>query len=243
MILIHGAWQGSWTFGRLLPVLAERGLEAVAIDLPGNGVDDTPPADVTLQLYCDVLEAQIDDLGGRAILVGHSGAGVIATAAGERFPAKVDGVVYVAGMCLPQGMDFGELTELVVGPGNVFGITGDITVTGDTSMVPFDEAARNFLNDVPYEEALKIAQQLTPQPIGGQYITSPTTPERFGTIPTLYIEALRDLSMILEAQRTMQQFIPDMPVVSLDTGHVPQFTDPEGVADALSDFASTLAGG
>lgn len=240
IILIHGAWQGSWTFGRLLPVLADRGLTAVAVDLPGNGVDKTPPGEVTLDVYCDAIEAQIDALGGQAILVGHSGAGVTATAAAERFPKKVSGVVYLAGMCLPQGMDFGELTELVAGPGKAFGITGDITVSGPTSMVPFEEAARYFLNDVPFDEAIEIVQQLTPQPIGGQYITSPTTAERFGSIPTLYIEALRDLSMIIEAQRMMQQFIPGMPVVSLDTGHVPQFTDPVGVADALSEFADSL---
>ncbi len=243
IILIHGAWQGSWTFGRLLPELADRGVTAVAIDLPGNGTDDTSPGDVTLELYCDVIEALIDELGGEAILVGHSGAGIIATAAAEQFPDKVDGVVYLAGMCLPQGIDFGELTELVAGPGNVFGISGDITVSddGQTSMVPFEEAARYFLNDVPYDEAIEIVQQLTPQPTGGQFISSPTTADRFGTIPTLYIEALKDLSMILEAQRVMQQFIPDMPVVSLDTGHVPQFTDPAGVADALVDFVESLS--
>lgn len=243
IILVHGAWQGSWTFGRLVPTLAARGLAARAIDLPGNGADATPPGDVDLELYGDAISQHIDELGGEAVLVGHSGAGVVVTAVAERFPDKVAGVVYLAGMCLPQGMDFGELTELVAGPGHTFGITPDITTADDglTTMVPFDEAARLFLNDVPYEEAIEIVQQLTPQPVGGQYISSPTTPERFGTIPKLYIEALQDLSMILEAQRMMQSFLPDMPVVSLDTGHVPQFTDPEGVADALADFCASLA--
>lgn len=243
IILIHGAWQGSWTFGRLVSELDGRGIRSVAIDLPGNGTDNTPPSEVTLDLYLHVIAELIDDLGGSAVLVGHSGAGIIATAAAERFPDKVDGVVYLAGMCLPQGIDFGELTEMVVGPGNEFGISGDITVADDghTSMVPFEEAARYFLNDVPYDEAIEIVQQLTPQPTGGQFISSPTTADRFGTIPTLYIEALQDLSMILEAQRVMQQFIPDMPVVSLDTGHVPQFTDPVGVADALVDFVGSLS--
>lgn len=242
IILVHGAWQGSWTFGRLIPALAERNLTAVAVDLPGNGADDTPPGEVTIDRYGDALEAMVDLLGGQAVLVGHSGGGVVVTAAAERFPDKVAGVVYLAGMCLPQGMDFGELTELVVGPGNSFGITPDISTAEDglTTSVPFDAAARYFLNDLPFDEAIEVVQRLTPQPVGGQYITSPTTAERFGTIPKLYIEALQDLSMILEAQRMMQGFIPDMPVVSLDAGHVPQFTDAEGVADALADFVGSL---
>ena len=242
-ILIHGAWQGSWTFGRLVPALAERGLIARAIDLPGNGVDDTAPDDVDLELYGDVIAQHIDQLGGEAVLVGHSGGGLVVTALAERFPDKVAGVVYLAGMCLPQGMDFGELTELVVGPGNSFGITPDIATADDglTTMVPVERAARLFLNDVPYEEAIVVVQKLTPQPVGGQYISSPTTPERFGTIPTLYIEALQDLSMILEAQRMMQSFLPDMAVVSVDAGHVPQYTDPDGVATALADFGTSSA--
>ena len=59
-------------------------------------------------------------------------------------------------------------------------------------------------------------------------------------MPTLYIEALQDQSMILEAQRAMQQFIPDMPVVSMDAGHVPQFTQPAALAKLLVDFVATL---
>lgn len=242
IILVHGAWQGSWTFGRLVPALAELGLMARAIDLPGNGADDTPPSDVDLELYGHSISGHIDELGSEAVLVGHSGGGLVVTAVAERFPDKVAGVVYLAGMCLPQGIDFGELTELVVGPGNAFGITPDITMADDglTTTVPLEAAARLFLNDVSYEEALGIVQQLTPQPVGGQYISSPTTPERFGTIPTLYVEALQDLSMILDAQRMMQSFIPDMPVVSVDAGHVPQFTAPQPVAEALAGFVRGL---
>lgn len=239
-VLIHGAWQGSWTFDRLLPELSERGLIGVAIDLPGNGADDTDPADVSLALYLDALEQTIDELGGRAHLVGHSGGGVIATAFAERSPERTASVIYLAGMCLPQGMDFGELQELVAGPGQVFGISGDIQVSEDglTSTVPIDRAIACFLNDCDYETAARAAARLTPQPERGRFITSPTTPERFGELPKLYIEATNDQSMILDAQRTMQRFIPDMAVVSLATGHVPQFTDPVGLANLLASFVA-----
>ena len=242
LILIHGAWQGSWTFDLLLPQLEKAGVEAVAIDLAGNGFDTTPPEEVNLDLYLTQIEDVIDELGGSAVLVGHSGAGIIATAAAERYPDKTTAVIFLAGMCLPTGMDFGELTEQVVGEGNVFGITGDIMVSEDglTSTVPVDRAAENFLNDVPKEIALKAAEKLTPQPEGGRFITSPTSPENFGRVPKLYIEALQDLSMILDAQRAMQAFIPDMPVVSMDCGHVPQFSDPEGLTKILVEFLDEL---
>ena len=242
VILIHGAWQGSWTFDLLVPLLGERGLRPVAVDLPGNGVDDTPPESVTLTTYLDHLTAVIDDVGGPATVVGHSGGGIIATALAEHSPERVASVIYLAGMCLPDGRDFGVLQEQVAGPGQVFGVSGDIVVADDgvTSTVSAEAAITYFLNDTDRSVAEQLVARLTPQPEGGRLIASPTTPERFGRIPKLYIEALDDRSMILEAQRAMQALVPDMPVVSIDAGHVPQFTRAPEVASAIAEFVADL---
>lgn len=235
VVLIHGAWQGSWTFDALLPALRTVGLVGVAIDLPGNGADDTPPEDVTLDLYLAALETQIDGLGGRATIVGHSGGGLIATALAERSPDRVSSVIYLAGMCLPNGEDFGQLQARV---GGSVGISDDIIVAPDglTSTVPTDKAITYFLNDCHPDVARAAAERLRPQPEGGRLITSPATAKNFGPIPKLYIEALGDNSITIEAQRAMQQLAPDMEVASIDSGHVPQLIDPDGVAEAIGEF-------
>jgi alpha-beta hydrolase superfamily lysophospholipase len=44
VILIHGAWQGSWAWARFTPYLEAAGFITRAIDLPGNGVDSADPA-------------------------------------------------------------------------------------------------------------------------------------------------------------------------------------------------------
>lgn len=242
VILIHGAWQGSWTFDLLVPLLSERGLRPVAVDLPGNGVDDTPPEAVTLRTYLDHLAAVVDDLGGRATVVGHSGGGIVATAFAEHAPERVSSVIYLAGMCLTDGRDFGAFQEQVAGPGQVFGVSGDIVVSedGSTSTVSAEAAITYFLHDADRSVAEQLVARLTPQPEGGRLIASPTTAERFGRIPKLYIEALDDRSMILAAQRAMQAFVPDMPVVSIEAGHVPQFTRAPEVAAAIAEFVSGL---
>ncbi len=214
----------------------------MAVDLAGNGIDDTPPEDVDLDVYVSQVGDAIDELGGRAAILGHSGGGIIATAAAERFPDKTAAVIYLAGMCLPTGMDFGELQEQVAGEGKVFGVSGDIVVSDDglTSTVSTEAALKYFVDDIPEPIASEAAARLTPQPEGGRLITSPTTPENFGPIPKLYIEALKDSSMILEAQRAMQAFIADMPVVSMDCGHVPQVADPDGLTEILAEFLDDL---
>jgi len=65
------------------------------------------------------------------------------------------------------------------------------------------------------------------------------SPERFGRLPRLYVEAKKDRSVVLPVQRRMQQLVPGAEVVSLDTGHVPQVAAPEAVASALAAFAAS----
>ncbi|MGY8957303.1 MAG: alpha/beta fold hydrolase, partial [Alphaproteobacteria bacterium] len=52
-LLIHGAWQGAWAWQRLAPLLEAAGHTAVAVDLPGDGSDDTTPENVTTMLYAE----------------------------------------------------------------------------------------------------------------------------------------------------------------------------------------------
>src|SRR5581483_7678514 len=66
-ILIHGAWQGSWVWDRLIPLLARSaGIVPVAVDLPGNGKDGTRPADVSLDIYVSHVGSVLKRLGRRA---------------------------------------------------------------------------------------------------------------------------------------------------------------------------------
>lgn len=242
LLLIHGAWQGSWVWEALLPHLENLGMDAVAIDLPGNGADDTKPGDVSMETYLGFIENQLNTLGDRAVLVGHSGGGMVATAAAERFPDRVSALIYIAGMCLPQGTDFGELQERIAGPGGEFGISSSIRQAPDqlTSTVPVDAAVQFFLHDVDSTVAKAAALRLTPQPEGGRFITSPTTADNYGRVPKLYIEATLDRSVILPAQRLMQSFVPDMTVVSIESGHVPQVGQPANLAALISQFLDGL---
>ena len=39
VVLVHGAWGGSWCWERVVPLLEQRGLRTVAVDLPSVGAD------------------------------------------------------------------------------------------------------------------------------------------------------------------------------------------------------------
>jgi len=45
-ILVHGAWQGAWAWDTIVARLEAAGHPAIAVDLPGDGHDNTPPQEI-----------------------------------------------------------------------------------------------------------------------------------------------------------------------------------------------------
>jgi len=107
------------------------------------------------------------------------------------------------------------------------------------SSVPAKAAIAFFLHDCTEGDAASAAAQLTPQGEGGRAVTTPATAERYGRIPRLYVESLDDRSVILPVQRAMQALAPGTSVVSLPTGHAPQFSAPERLAETIIPFLTT----
>ncbi|MBE7728764.1 alpha/beta fold hydrolase [Komagataeibacter sp. FXV3] len=241
VILIHGAWQGSWVWDRFLAAWQRRtDICAHAVDLPGNGADGTPARDATLGRYVDHVGAVMDRLGAASVsLVAHSGGGVVASAVAERFAGRVRRIAYLAGMMLPDGMGFGQAVEQVL-PDHpqAAGINPYLRWPEPdvVSVVPPEAAVAVFLHDCPADVAIAASLRLTPQGIHGLDLRARLTAGRFGQVPRLYVEATEDRSVILPVQRRMQALVPGAQVVTMHTGHAPQVADPEGTVAHLLPF-------
>ena len=225
LLLIHGAWAGRWVWQKITPEFARLGYRVHAVDLPGNGVDNTPAGEVNIDTYLWYLSEQIANIEGPLVIVSHSGAGVLATALAEAMPERIQAVVYIAGMMLPSGIGFGDLTaELEADHPEVTGINPYLLWNEDHSVsrVPLIAARDIFFQDLDDKTAISAAQQLCAQPLRGPALMTCWTEENFGRVPRLYIEATQDKSVTLVAQREMQARVPGAQVVSLDTGHAPQ---------------------
>lgn len=237
IVLIHGAWAGSWVWDSLIDGLHGAGHRPHAVDLPGNGSDATPLAEVSLERYVEHVGTLIETLEGPVQLVGHSGGGVTVTALAERYAERIAGVSYVAGMMLPSGKGFAELcVEMSRDFPEVSGIGPYLEPVEGGSQVPSDAACAVFFHDAPTQAALSAARHLTVQPDGGRDIAAHWTPERFGRLPRLYLEATRDRSVLPLVQQRMQQLVPGAERVALDCGHAPQLAAPEALLAALLDF-------
>ncbi len=135
-LLIHGAWHGAWCWERVIPLLARAGHAAVAIDMPGHGLnvrfprsflarpinlndftaEVSPLAQLTLADFAGQAMKAIDGLlkggSGPVVLVGHSAGGVPLTAVGEAAPEKIKKLVYLTAFMPAPGVPAGRYTRL-----------------------------------------------------------------------------------------------------------------------------------
>jgi pimeloyl-ACP methyl ester carboxylesterase len=239
VVLIHGAWAGSWAWAAFTLLLEQAGYPVVAVDLPGNGTDDTPAGAVSLEGCADHVLGVMRRIGRPVTLIGHSGGGMVASQVAECAPAEVARLVYVAGFMLPDGGSFDAVVASVLAEHpEATGINPYLQAAPDglTTTVPVEAAARIFFSDCPPALAEAAASRLTPQPQSARAVSPRVTAGRFGTVPRLYVEATEDRSVILAVQRRMQALVPGAAVVSLPTGHAPQLSAPAALLAAILPF-------
>lgn len=244
-ILIHGAWQGSWVWNDFAPLLEAEGMTPDAVDLPGNGTDDTPFSEVSITRYIDHVVGVVDDIEGDILIIAHSGGGVVGTGVGEARPERIKAIAYIAGMMLPPDVHFGHvLAQERAEERCLFGIGPHLewSVDGLVSSVPAEAGARIFLNDMPFDLALAGARQLTPQAEPGRALKTRWTEERFGTIPRIYVECAQDLSVMQPIQQAMQKLVPGAHRILLDAGHAPHVSQPRKLADTLIPALQAYSG-
>ncbi len=247
-VLVHGAWHGSWAWDAIVPRLRAAGQDAIAVDLPGNGCDSTRPQDVTLDLYAAHVASLIDAVSGPVILVGHSMGGMTIAQTSELRPDRIALAMYLCAFLLPDGMSVIEFYDKYLQP----------WMRGAHSRVAYDQerlcssidpasAVEVFYHKADRSVAQAAARRLTPQPEGARRSLIRLTPERFGRVPRVYIEALDDRSVHLPLQRRMQALTPCLAAYGLDSDHAPQLSQPDALVEllleAVSRHAKTMAAG
>lgn len=238
MVLIHGAWQGSWAFSAWTPLLQAAGWKVVAVNLPGNDASEEPAERAHLDGYTAHALEVLNALDGPAVVVGHSGGGMTASQVAQAAPHQVSALVYLAGMMLPTGLSYADLIAQcrVSDPHFAYeGIAPHLIWDEQRShsRVPLEAALALFLHDCPATAALKAASRLCAQPESGRAMVNTLSAERFGQVPRIYVECQQDRSVSPVLQQRMQQLQPGARRIRLDCGHVPQLACPQALSAAL----------
>jgi len=95
-ILVHGAWQCAGTWDLLIPLLQQHGHKVVTPTLRGLGADQAHlTSDVTLSQHVEDVSRALTTVEDKAVLVGHSYAGMVISGAVEASPSNVESLVFL----------------------------------------------------------------------------------------------------------------------------------------------------
>ncbi|MBL4707689.1 MAG: alpha/beta hydrolase [Flavobacteriales bacterium] len=231
ILLIHGAWEGAWSWKETTTYLENSGHTVKAIDLPGHGDDKTATSEINLALYVNRVKEELIKTEGQVILIGHSFAGFVISQVAEELPEKIEKLVYVASAMPYEGKTAVEVFE----EDEESEFLENLIFSDDKSTATM---TRETIKDIIFTGATDaqidaLLPKLVVQATAPFFEKVITTDENFGKVPKAYIETTLDRVISLKAQRHGQKMLGITESITLEYGHVPLETAPKKLADAL----------
>lgn len=219
IVLVHGAWHGSWVWEIVVPRLTGRGWRIRTVELPTTG---ERPGRFGLAEDAEAVGRCILDVGGPVVVVAHSYAGVVVSQGAANLP----GVRHLVYVCAFQ-LDVGEsLLEAAGGqPPPWWVIDGDV--------ITVDEPGLQFFNDLGPEDAARATARL--RPFNLKPVTQTLTAAAWHTVPSTYVMCDNDVAFA-----TGQEIFAARAahVRRLPSGHSPFFSVPYELSDLIEEAAT-----
>jgi len=236
VVLVHGGMLGPWMWSDVATLLEQQGLSVHIPDLPSmaSNLEQTPLGD----LYADAAEVRrvLDQMRPPVLLCGHSyGGAVITEAAGGPHPA-VAHLVYLTAAIPDRNQTIDEAAAATEGQTDVLGPL--IPVSGPAGSIVLDpgQAIAALFHDCSEERARKAASQL--RSINPVVRSQPLTTAAWRDVPSTLVQGSQDRMPAILAPAFRER---DPEVITLPTGHCPNWSRPELVAELLLTRAEKIA--
>ncbi|MDH3597196.1 MAG: alpha/beta fold hydrolase [Rhodospirillales bacterium] len=231
-VLVHGAWEGSWTWENTSSELERQGHAVTAIDLPGSHGNKQAIPQVTMASYVKTVAEAIERLDHKVVLAGHSLAGAVISRVAELMPEKIERLIYVAAFLLKNGDSVLEAMQR--DPGGEF--LPELTFSEDQS---YAMASERTLRDIAFHDVEDkdirrslplMAEKQATEPFMAKVVVSDG---RFGSVPKTYIRTTIDK---ITSPALQDEMIANWEVESvhvLPSGHFPTLSMPERLAELM----------
>jgi len=222
VVLVHGAWHGSWCWELLRPPLLAQSLAVQTVELPSA----TSAAAVGLSEDAAHLSAALSILAGPVILCGHSYGGMVISAA-DTSGADVRHLVYLCAYMTEAGESL-ESSLRNAGerrPGYWIRRLGDGRTEVDAT-----RAAALFYNDCP--DATRTWALARLRPHWGRCLAEGVQSPAWRRHPSTYVTCEQDRALAPHIQRAT--YAPRAQRrICLDSGHSPFLSQPQQLAQVL----------
>jgi pimeloyl-ACP methyl ester carboxylesterase len=245
VVLLHGNGASAYSWRKVIPALAQH-YRVHALDMPGYGFSDKPAVAYDTPWMAEQVVGYLDAMHvARAVLVGNSTGGHIATEVAIRHPERVGALVLLDASGLPEASTASRplvwrlIHWPVVGPLLLQLPARHFTADGLRHAVA-DPAVVTEEDIDCYYAPLRTA--------GGMRAFTARTGERVGperaaqvatiTAPTLVVTGDGDRLVPPVTARRYHELIPNSELVVLEhTGHLPQEEHPERTVAEVTRWA------
>lgn len=231
-ILVHGAWEGSWSWENTSPELEKHGHTITAIDLPGSIGNKQDISDVTMANYIKNVADEIRALDHTVIMVGHSMAGAIISQVAELMPEKIERLIYVAAFLLKNGDSVLEAMQR--DPDGEYLPNLEFAEDQSYAKVPETVLRTIAFHDVDDKDVAlaipRMAEKQSTEPFASKVKVSA---DRFGAVPKTFVRTTIDKITSPALQDEMIKNWEVEKVHILPSGHFPALSMPEKLAAVL----------
>ena len=225
-ILVHAAWADASSWNKVTAPLRELGLPVRAAQIPLTSLSDDVAA----------LKRLLRQVEGPVLLVAHSYAGAVVTAAGADNP-QVKALVYVAAIVPDEGETVGALFQRAEPqPSTRPQLAPD--ADGFLWLPPgaFESAVAP---DAAEEEAA--VMEINQHPIALKCLSEPMTVPAWKQKPSWFLVSEKDRMISSDTQRFMAERIRAT-IRSLEVDHTPLASAPEAVVRVIMEAAASSPG-
>jgi len=231
IVLVHGAFMGGWAWDAVAAQLRQAGERVTAVDLPCHAPGATSVEGATLDAYVDQVAQAVDSEPLPAVLVGHSMGGMVISQYAERFPEKVQRLIYLAAYLPSDGQKLVDLAFSDTGSQIIK--VADIDQEDGRVSLAKDVLQPVLCGDCTGDEAAALRDRYHDEPLLPMATPVQLSAERFGAVPKAYVFTEGDLTITPELQHKMADAVPLVGTVTLDTAHTPQLSAPGKLSAAL----------
>jgi pimeloyl-ACP methyl ester carboxylesterase len=222
IVLVHGAWADGSSWNKVIPLLLDKNMRVIAVQLPLTSVEDDSA----------VTSRIIADTAGPIVLVGHSWGGMAVTQAGN--DPKVAALVYISAFA----PDVGESGSSLIGAHPTPPALSTI-VTDSAGFVyqTLEGMLTNIAPDVSVDDArtLAVAQGRLAGTAFGQSVTVAA----WKTKPCWFIVTSGDRVVSADLQ-TAEAKRMDAKTTVIQSSHMSLLSHPSEVVAVIEDAAAAV---
>jgi pimeloyl-ACP methyl ester carboxylesterase len=230
-VLLPGGGMSSWVWRDLIPHLKK---PSVAVDyrLPANTQEARQSA--TIMDCTDHIINQIErNKLERIILVGHSGAGVLAANTAKAIPEKIHHVVYISANIPKNHETVIDAVPFLLRALNRKIIRSQVKRESTPAKKAEKIIRKHFCNTCP-EDIIRyvLAQDLLSEPLCVAF--EKINWDNFPDIKQTYVILLKDTSMSVAKQKQMMSHLVVTDSVEIDSDHMVMLSHPRELAQVLN---------